>query len=89
MSNVFSGLNGVFPEKNGTFSEFSKFGESLKHELVSLKDLLCYQCPCGTERECPFLTQNIPGLSTAQHSNDIILVTEFVEFSENTWEKLE
>ena len=38
-----------FPKQNGTFSEFSEFresGKSLNDELVSIKDLLSYQCPC-------------------------------------------
>ena len=32
---------------------------------ISVKDLLCYQCPCGAEVDCWFLTQEIAGLSTA------------------------
>ena len=33
------------------FSEFRESDKSLKHELVSIKDLLCYQCLCGAEVE--------------------------------------
>ena len=65
-------------------SEFSKSDKSLKHELVSIKDLLCYQCPCGTEVECRFpYTRDC----RFEHSNplfkNIIFVTEFAEFSKN------
>ena len=47
---------------NGTFNEFSEFrrsDKSLNHELVSIKDPLCYLCLCGTEVECWFHTQEI------------------------------
>ena len=41
-TNLSELTTGVFPKRNGIFSEFSKFRESdksLKHELVSIKDL--------------------------------------------------
>ena len=46
-------------------NEFREAHKSLKHELVSIKDLLRYQCPCGAEVKCWFLTQQTAGSSTA------------------------
>ena len=49
----------------GFFLNRTESGKSLKHELVFIKDFLCYQCPCGAEVECWFLTQEIACSSTA------------------------
>ena len=48
------------------FSEIKEWDKSLKHESVSIKDLLFYQCPSDAEVECGFLTQEIAGF---EHSN--------------------
>ena len=60
-------FNRVFPKKNGTASNVNEFGESdksLKHELMSVKDLFCYQCPRDTEVQCWFFIQEISRNST-------------------------
>ena len=60
---------GVFSKWSGTLIEFSEFREfreseeSLKHELGSVKDLLCYLCLCGLVVSSLSLTQEILGSS--------------------------
>ena len=57
---------------------------------IQYKDLLSYNCLCGTVVECLSLTQEILGSNPAIFFLDFnFFVTEFSEFGESTWRKLQ